>query len=537
MPRIPSLVALILAASLHLVGLVRCDIPSQDGLAFIRQAQAYVHQPWETVVRDSDQHPLYPVAIALLHPAVERLAGVGPDSWRIAAQAVAVSLALLTLVPLAGLTRRLFGSPVDAWALLLWVALPFPMAVGHDTLSDAPALFCLAMALWCGQRAWQESSRFAALACGVFGGLGFLVRPEAAVVPLIVAAVAFGDRSLSWWSERNRPQIPADPARTPALRGLFPGQFVWAVALLAPLLITVAGYSTVKGTISTKLVWRGWSEPIAAAGAKPVGHALPTGLDASTWDFSPKEEDDLGLIRSNRQAIVELGRNWAAGLGWVLVPLGVLGWVRARPQSRTLLLTAFLAFEALMLVAHGRRVGYLSARHALPLVFGTVPWVAAYVQTMALRIVAWRTARSALGNRLAWGLVGLILLVGVFVQLRLPASHASRAGHRDAGRWIARVAEPGEAILDTRGWASFVSNCRAYDYWHVRQALTDARLGYVVVGADELEATSPRAETLRAILDYSSSLAATFPAPAGIPGHDVLVYRFRRPDSWEGLTR
>lgn len=520
MPPRPWLVALGLAACVHLIGMVRCDIPSQDGLAFMRLARDFQRQPWDIVVRDADQHPLYPAAIALSQPVVAAVIGPGSDSWRLAAQGISSLCAVLTLVPLYALSRNLFGDPIGFWACLLWIALPFPGAVGHDTLSDAPALVFVMLALASGQRAWSERRLTSALTCGLWAGLGFLVRPEAGIVPGVVALTALLDCA-------GRRIEPVGLRRSAG----------WLAGLLLPLVLTVLGYSAIKGTISTKLVWRGWSGSVVSQSVRPTRPLMPPGLDAAVWDFAPKEEVQEGLIRSLPQAVVELGHNWSAGLGWALVPLVALGWIRVRPITSTRLLSLFLLVEAVLLIVHGRRVGYLSARHALPMVLLSVPWAAAYVGLVGQRLQAWRGQATEPSGRWAVGMVTTALLVGLAVQIGWKPSHASRGGYREAGRWIAGVLEPGEAVLDTRGWAAFVAGCRAYDYWHVRQALTDARLGYVVVGSDELNADSRRAQTLRSILAYSGSLAATFPPPAGVPGHEVLVYRYQRPESWEGLTR
>ena len=94
-------------------------------------------------------------------------------------------------------------------------------------------------------------------------------------------------------------------------------------------------------------------------------------------------------------------------------------------------------------------------------------------------------------------------------------NHLSRWGHWAAGRWLADHAEPSELVLDTRGWARFVSGHPGYDYWHVRQALTDSHLSYIVVGLDELEARSARAETLKALLAYAATPLVEFPAFPG----------------------
>ena len=119
---------------------------------------------------------------------------------------------------------------------------------------------------------------------------------------------------------------------------------------------------------------------------------------------------------------------------------------------------------------------------------------------------------------------------------QLRPSHPTRWGHWAAGQWLAEHAGPGEVVLDTRGWARFVSGRAGYDYWHVRQALTDSHLAYVVVGHEELRREQPAGADAR--------------RAAGVRGHagrrisrrwsgerdvGVRIYRFHRPDSWEGL--
>src|SRR5690349_1710247 len=91
------LAIVLLAATLHALGVARTILPAQDGLKFIRIARQFQAGPATEVIRRSDQHPLYPALIALAEPAIARFAGPGPDTWRIAAQGVAglASIALL----------------------------------------------------------------------------------------------------------------------------------------------------------------------------------------------------------------------------------------------------------------------------------------------------------------------------------------------------------------------------------------------------------------------------------------------------------
>src|SRR5271157_3327346 len=103
------LLAVVLGAGvLHGISIARSLLPAQDGLKFIRVARQFQEDSWPSVVRDTDQHPLYPALIAALEPAIRLLAGPGPDTWRIAAQVVAAVASLAMLVPLYGITRALF---------------------------------------------------------------------------------------------------------------------------------------------------------------------------------------------------------------------------------------------------------------------------------------------------------------------------------------------------------------------------------------------------------------------------------------------
>src|SRR5262249_34065211 len=142
--------------------------------------------------------------------------------------------------------------------------------------------------------------------------------------------------------------------------------------------------------------------------------------------------------------------------------------------------------------------------------------------------MGWSEARA---RRLGWAAIAAAILVGAAVQVK--EGHPSRWGHWAAGRWLAERGTPAEAVLDTRGWAAFISGRRAYDYWHVRQAFSDASLTYIVVGTDELEADSRRAATLRAVLAYAGEPVAGFPERRGGRDVGVRVYRFHRPESWE----
>jgi hypothetical protein len=178
-------------------------------------------------------------------------------------------------------------------------------------------------------------------------------------------------------------------------------------------------------------------------------------------------------------------------------------------------------------------MGYLSGRHVLTLLVASLPWSAAGVFVCARRMKEWARWNDHRVKLVGLGASCVVIATTIVIQSK--PSHPSRWGHRAAGLWLIDHVRPDQSVLDTRGWATFVANTRSYDYWHVRQALTDASLAYVVVGDDELRAASRRGATLRAMLAYAAYPVAEFPERKGESPSGVWVYRYRRPESWEGL--
>jgi hypothetical protein len=176
----------LLAAILHGVGIARSPLPAQDGLKFLRVARDFHRKPWIEAIRGSDQHPLYPAMIAAVQPLVALVVKHAGESWRLSAQFVSALASLATLLPLYLLTRRIFDGPKAAMSCLLFVLLPLPTALGHETLSDAVALLWFTSTLALGIEAAHSRSLVAAIFCGVTAGLGYLTRPELAIAPVAI---------------------------------------------------------------------------------------------------------------------------------------------------------------------------------------------------------------------------------------------------------------------------------------------------------------------------------------------------------------
>jgi hypothetical protein len=529
-----SLLAVVLfAATLHAIAIAQTILPAQDGLKFIRIARQFQTQPWTDVVRGSDSHPLYPALIAATEPIVACFIDRGHDTWRLAAQIVTVFASVGLILPIYGLTRRLFDRRIAWMAAALAVLLPRAAELGHDTLSDSLGLLCTFLALWWGAIAIRRRDWRFALAAGLAGGLGYLARPEVILVPFAIV--------LTWFVSL----IPASRVRD-VTRGP-------VVAILFLSALTVIGsYALVKGELSEKLAVR----ITASLGLKrqtirTTPQPTQRGLDDPRWDFSPKEETDHIPIRNWQYAVIRTLGKWWEELCWLFAVMTVWGLSRERfirglclgrdpDDSASLernLLLIFAAVHGLALVRHSSLLGYLSGRHVMPLVYASLPWAAAgsFVCARGIAVKLRWGPRLARGMGVAAG--ALVVAASIAVQMQPNhLNHLSRFGHWAAGQWLSKNARPSELVLDTRGWARFISGQPGYDYWHVRQALTDSNLSYIVVGIDEIEARSKRALTLKALLSYSATPLVDFPAFPGDNTAGVRLYRFHRPKTWEGLV-
>jgi hypothetical protein len=536
-----SLLAIILlAATLHAVGIARTLLPAQDGLKLLRFARQFQSDPWPDVIRGADVHPLYPALVAIVEPPVSWLLGEGPDAWRLAAQLVAAVASLGLLVSVYFLTESLFDRRVAFIAAGVLALLPRVAEAGRETLADSLGLFAIFTALWLAARALARSDWRLAIGSGVVAGLGYLARPEVILVAVVVALAGAADRLRSGGKLRPGRWI------APALMVIVPG-------------LAVAGYAAIKGEVSEKLSLR------QAAGLRPqtilkrpVPQHVPSGLDDPRWDFSPKEESDHIAIRGAWQAFRRIVGRWWEELAWFFAVMTAWGVARretirrsisagqdggptfgpADPRLAGLILGLFTIVYTLALLRHATSLGYLSWRHVLPLAVASIPWAAGGTYICCRRVAE----RLRLGPRGAaigqFAAMALCLVLSLATQLNPHhMNHLSRWGHWAAGRWLRAHATPGEQVLDTRGWARFASGIPGYDYWHVRQALTDSRLSYVLVGLDELTASSARAATLRAILSYAATPLEEFPASPTDRTPVVAIYRFRRPASWEGIAR
>lgn len=507
------------AAGAHLAGMARTPLPAQDGLKFLRAAGAFQTEGFGDAVRGLDQHPGYPIAVALAEPIAARVMGDGPDAWRIAAQGVSLLAHFAALIPLWWLARDWLGDRVARWSVAGWLVLPLPAGLGHDTLSDPLALLGFLAALALGGRVLKTGQMRWGIGCGLAAGLAFWVRPEMALIAAAVGTAA----------------VIAGPGAHWRRLGL-------AGATALALALPVGAYAAIKGSLSEKLALRTVTED-AGESPRATIKRLPPGLDDPRWDFSPKEETGRLSVEGWKGAVVAVPENLAEALTPAGLALAALGLAvhRRRDRAGFALTLIYLGAFGTILARHAASLGYLSGRHVLTMAAILAPWGAAgglwlwdNLPRFRLGPLLPKAASLLAGGRQVQPIPCVLIMLAVVLPAR--GEHPTRWGHLAAGLWLRDHATEGDAVLDTRGWARFISGRPGYDAWHVGQALSDDRLAYVVVGADELSAPSKRAATLRAVLEKAGDPVAAFPRREGDPGRDILVYRFHPPRSWEGLS-
>ena len=516
--RMIGLLLFLFCLTSHLWAMARINLPSQDGLKFISIAQSFASQPAWEVIRSADQHPLYPASIALFHAILNPFSMEPHVSCRLAAQAVSVIAAIATLWPLYAITCRLYRPTTSLLAVLIWLALPLPLSLGHETLSDSLALCFVAWALYCGILA-ADSPKISrrlllAFATGLLVSAGYWTRPESIVAGLSIC--------LLWVSKlTDRFVVRASTVSVFA-------------SISVPLILL---YLTINGTFSDRFAALSQSPPthqLAPTGFSHLPKGLPEALRDPRLDFSPKDPSREVSSMGLKAGLISILRLWAESLGDGMAVMTLWGLLRCRTHSPSArrLLTIQTALLLVVLTYQATSRGYLSSRHAIGLTFLSVPHAAAAIRLCALRfasLLRLSARRRRVGTRLV---LSAICAGGIWVQAK--PIHASRQGHHSAGLWLESHASNSSAIFDTRGWASFQADLKRYDPYHMAQALSDSHTTYWVLEAGELASGSRRAATLAKILEDGGELVAKFPKKQGLDDDgDVLVFAWNRPDWWD----
>jgi hypothetical protein len=424
---------------------LRADVLFIDGLRYVGQAREIAAGEWTEGLWRSVDHPLYPLAIAGIHAL---RGGESPESWQAAAQLASTGAAILLIVPLYLLALELFGTRPAVLGVLLLYALPNWSRVMADALSESTFLLFWTTGLYCAVRFLRRGSFTWLLPLVVAGGLAFLTRPEAALLPTAMA----GSLLIMPFLRSTRLNWPR----------------WWAavgVLVIGPALVLVP-LMAVKGMVGTK-----------PAIARILGLAPPSAPDAieraRPLDVNTSGARVLGsAVRSVLEAIRDT----------VSVPIGLLsvlglyvgckrgeGAPRVELFARIVLVGMIFAFLRLHMTS-----GYCTPRHILVLAVFLVP---AAVCGLEIVIASVRLPGRFFGlgpgevtpGPAAWiGLAGLFLAAVLPGHLE-PLNHGN-LGYRQAAGWVASHVEPDEHVLDVTGLSLFYADQRGYSFRNFGEA-------------------------------------------------------------------
>jgi hypothetical protein len=494
----------LIAAGLRVAQVANTEVASRDSIGYIRYAWRLEHQPWPDVLRTSEHHPGYPLAVYLVSLPVRQIIPDDlPRAMQLSAQLASCIAGVLLVIPMFLLGREVFNARVGFWAALLYQTLPISGRLLPDGLSEALFLLFAATALFACLRAVRTASVGWCALTGLTTGLAYLTRTEGLLIGLCAGAVLL---ALQFGKQRRRPWKQA------LLAG--GALAVMLVAVTVPFMLHI-------GAISAKASYKyltnpdGWKMAPAARGG-----AVVSPLPLAVWNFGPdvQPEDRWGWAAYALASMFDKGFSHAMTLP-VLAGL----WLYRRRAAREPGLYAHALFAVgllLLLYRLGQSNGYLGDRHVQMLVVAGLPWGVAALGAMA----AWLARRRpALSSQLV-ALALLLAMTAVPLPKTLARLHAGREGFKSAGQWLATHARPEDRIFDPFAWS----------HYHARRVFQEVERGplphsgttYVV-----LENTDNEHPHLWYLLWPAKKMASegelvqSFPARRGRAKHEVRVYR------------
>lgn len=394
-----------------------------DGVRYIELARMLADRPGE-VVRLCPAG--YPALVFASHKVVSLLTQDGSVwGWIYSAQAVTLLCRLLAVIPLYLFGRMLVGASGSFWAMLILAVLPYPARFGSDVLRDWPYILFLATGLLLLLRAANRVDRWVGFGLvGLVSGLGHCIRPECAQV------VLYGSLWLIYSLLRPGPSQTKGRlvlGMTVLLVGfLIPaGPHMWLRKRILPEKLDIL--------LTSRTVSPGEPAAEAAGGAGACG--FPAGLEP------PK------CLKALARLLEAVSEN----LMYYFVPALLIGLnhqFRRRRNPAGFLVIGFVLFNAVILILLYCGWGYISARHTLPLVVVTIPYVTVGLQTAAEWLASKRRTVGGWGlNRQGWFFALLVAGVVVSVPKLLRPLRADKRIYRDAAQWLAENSDPGDSVV------------------------------------------------------------------------------------------
>jgi hypothetical protein len=172
--------------------------------------------------------------------------------------------------------------------------------------------------------------------------------------------------------------------------------------------------------------------------------------------------------------------------------------------------------HALLLWRLALTVGYVSERHALPIVLVGCVWAGAAIPELGRRL---GQSQKRTGAVVTFVAAVALLTFGLPASLR--PLHLNRAGHHAAGCWLAQKISPADEVIDPFAWAHFYSG----SVFREGKPATPAKDRYVIVE----QSANPHARL--PLINQARELAAKgelvyhWPESRSPDRAEVVVYR------------
>jgi len=378
----------------------------------------------------------FPFMLALWRILLGRFGlGDGPLEWAFAGQTLGLVCMMLSLFPLFYIGRRLVGSTDAFVALFMLILLPDPTKWAHDALREWPQLLFLATGLLVMICAFKRGSLVMLFLVGVLAGLRHTIRSECAQL-ILYASIGLVIALL-------RPTATISRAR--ALIGI-PCLFLGFAAVLLP-------YASYRDQYAPSRV----NEMLSTADT--LKHAEPQ-----------EETIHAGPAKTVEGAALIVQR-LSESLHYYFFPFMVVGlcsfFRRGRiPQADRWWLTAFIAFNLLMLIAFHSVWGHMERRYVFPLTAVTVFFVPAGMKNIAAWLAQTKKDAEAAAEKYRVLILASLLLVGVAICLPKtvrPKGYSS-SGLRKTADYLRRNTPPDAIVAVPDSRVGFYSDRRRVMY-------------------------------------------------------------------------
>jgi hypothetical protein len=442
-----ALLLLVLPVRLWLIG--HTEVAALDSIGYIRYALQFERLDWRDVCKGNHQHPGYSLAVLTVSEPLRWASGrTDADTMRLASQLASLLAALLLLYPMYHLGRVLFDRRVGFAAALLFQYFPISGHHLSDGISETLFLLLVASALLHGVQALNGGGVVRFAACGFFGGLAYLTRPEGAMVPAAVGLILLAMAVVPAWRLPWRRHVTS------------------AAALLITTVAVGSVYVYATGKITNKLSVEmviAWVLQVSQQLLYRLLELLGSGGDGSgpalfALTFRKADRPPEQLALSVRALALEIGNGFHyAGIVPALIGL-YASFSRLRRLPGPWALAIYCAMHATALLAVAMTLSYVSDRHVMVLVLCGSYLVAAGLCEIPRRVLAYfggQPGSSLLRSPAFWSILLLVGLIGFCLPKTLQPLHANRAGNHLAGLWLAERLQFGDIVDDDHCWSHY----------------------------------------------------------------------------------